>query len=254
VLAEHVLGWETARLLMDGHEPAPTAVAAAYDTAIARRAAREPVAYISGVKEFWNLTIEVSPAVLIPRPETEGIIEQVLGRRPDRTAALAIADVCTGSGCLAVALAVEYPRARIVASDISREALDVAARNVRRHGVANRVALVQDDVLTGQQARFELIVANPPYVPEGERSSIQAEVRCEPAAALYAGPDGLDVIRRLVADAPSRLRRGGLLLFEFGFGQKQTVADLISAVQMLRMIGIASDFSGIPRIALAERV
>jgi len=239
---------------MDGNETASSAFASSFDRAVARRVNREPVAYITGVKEFWNLTIEVSPAVLIPRPETEGIVEQVIARRPDRTAPLDIADLCTGSGCLAVALAVEYPRARVYASDISRDALDVAARNARRHGVENRVLVVRDDLMNGQHGRFDLIVANPPYVPDGERPTIQAEVRFEPEGALYAGPDGLDVIRRLLKEAPSRLRHGGLLLFEFGFGQNRTVSDLISTAEMLRMIGIASDFSGIPRIALAERV
>ena len=239
---------------MDGGDMASPAFVAAYETWVVRRVAREPVAYITGVKEFWNLAIEVSPAVLIPRPETEGIVEQVIARRPDRTALLDIADICTGSGCLAVALAVEYPHAKVTASDISRSALDVAARNARRHGVENRIAIVQSDLMNGLYQQYDVIVANPPYVPDVERATIQAEVRFEPEDALYAGADGLQVIRRLVADASSRLRHGGLLLFEFGFGQKEAVSDLILAIQILRMIGIASDFSGIPRIALAERL
>jgi release factor glutamine methyltransferase len=254
VLAEHVLGWDTARVLMDGHAAPPPSFRSAYEAAVARRTSREPVAYITGVKEFWNLTVEVSPAVLVPRPETEGIIEQVLAQRTNRTAALTIADVCTGSGCLAVVLAAEYPRAHITASDISREALEVAGRNARRHHVEDRVRFVQDDLLTNQRGPFDVIVANPPYVPAAERSMIQPEVRFEPDVALYAGADGLNVIRRLLADAAPRLAPGGLLLFEFGFGQSQAVADLISSTRILRMIGVASDFSGIPRIALAERV
>jgi len=253
VLAEHVLGWDTARLLTSGTDPATSAFASGYEQATARRVKREPVAYITGLKDFWTLTLEVSNAVLIPRPETEGIVEQVLRRFTDHTRPLEIADACTGSGCLAVALAVEYRHARITATDISREALAVAARNVGRYDLANRVRLVLTDLLAQVAGPFDLIVANPPYVRSSERETIQPEVAYEPAAALYAGEDGLTLIRPLLAQAASRLRSGGLLMFEFGFGQERTITDLISAVGELRMDAIASDFSGIPRIAIAIR-
>ena len=253
VLAEHVLGWDTAQVLTSGGDPATAAFVSAYEQATARRVRREPVAYITGQKDFWTLTLDVSNAVLIPRPETEGIIEQVLVRFPERARPLDIADACTGSGCIAVALGIEYPHARITATDISPEALTVADRNLRRYDLAARIALVRTDLLTEVRGPFNLIVANPPYVRASEQGTIQPEVAYEPAAALYAGEDGLALIRPLIEQAVARLRRGGVLMFEFGFGQERTITDLISAVAGLRMDAIASDFSGIPRIAIAIR-
>jgi release factor glutamine methyltransferase len=240
-------------VLTSGGDAGTAAFAAAYEHATARRVTREPVAYITGHKDFWTLTLAVSNAVLIPRPETEGIIEQVLRRFRDPAQPLEIADACTGSGCVAIALGVEYSSAQITATDISREALAVAAHNMQRYGLGNRMRLVLTDLLTALIGPFDVIVANPPYVPSSERPTIQPEVVFEPATAVYAGEDGLDVIRALIPQAITRLRAGGALIFEFGFGQERTVADLISTFDSLRMDAIASDFSGIPRIAIAIR-
>ena len=254
LLAQFVLGWDAARYFTAAGEPPPADFLARYEALVTRRAAREPLAYITGDREFWNLSFEVSPAVLIPRPETELIVEAAIARFPDRGAPLSIADVCTGSGCLAVALAREYARARVVAADLSGAALDVAGRNAARHGVADRVRLIATDLLQGIPDLFDLIVANPPYVSEGDRPALVAEVReYEPELALFAGRDGLAVIRRLVEESVERLVPGGTLIFELGFWQEPAVATLISGRSGLELVEIRPDLQGIPRAAIAIR-
>jgi len=255
LLAQHVLGWDAARYFSSTDEPASTNFLQYYARYIRRRAAREPLAYIIGYREFWGLTFEVTPAVLIPRPETELLVEASLDIYPDQSAPLDIADVCTGSGCLAVALASLYPNARIVAIDVSADALAIARRNLARHGVGERIALLQDDLFSRGCRRFDLIVCNPPYVPEQERSTVQPEVRdYEPAIALFAGSDGMSVIARLVPSAIERLVHGGTLAFEFGMGQDEAVGKLISRAPGLRMRTVKRDLRGIPRVATARRI
>lgn len=253
LLAQAVLGWDTTQILTSGDELEPPAFAAQYDELISRRAHREPLPYITGTREFWNLTFEVSPAVLVPRPETEGLIEAANELFPDRDGPLTIADVCTGSGCVAVALAVEHRHAQVVATDLSAAALEVARRNTVRHGVTARVSCVPGDLLQPLTGAFDLIVANPPYVPSGDRPRLPPEVRdFEPETALFAGDDGLAVIRRLVTESPDRLARHGYLVFEFGDGQELAIRELIAASDMLRMVEIKRDLQGIPRIAIAR--
>jgi release factor glutamine methyltransferase len=255
LLAQKLLGWDAARFFTSANEPEPDDFAALYERLVARREGREPLAYITGRQEFWGLEFEVSPAVLIPRPETELIVEVALARFPDRHASLEVADVCTGSGCLAVALAHERPGARVVAADVSADALRTARRNADRHGVADRVELVQADVFDGtEDGAADLIVSNPPYVPEGDRVTLQPEVRDhEPPIALFAGEDGLAVIRRLVEQSTGRLKTGGLLIFEFGLGQADAVRALISQRPGLTMLDVKQDLQGIPRTAVACR-
>jgi release factor glutamine methyltransferase len=254
VLARHVLGWDAARLLADGQIPPPAGFAPAYDALVGRRARREPIAYITGQQEFFGLTFDVSPAVLIPRPETERVVEAALERFPDRDATLAAADLCTGSGCVAIALAVARRGWIVTATDVSADALAIASLNARRHGVAGRVRLVEGDLLGGLHGSFDLIVSNPPYVADGLRPTLPPEVRDhEPAVALFAGADGLDVVRRLVADAGGRLHPGGALIVEIGFGQADAVADLLSSAPLLRFVAIEPDLQGIPRTAVALR-
>jgi release factor glutamine methyltransferase len=260
LLAEHVLGWDTARFFsIAAEDPEPAGFAGRYETLVARRAAREPVSYIVGHHEFWGLRFEVSPAVLIPRPESELLVEIGSEVIASRSAAASrdechVADVCTGSGCIAVALAHERPAAGFVATDTSDAALDVARRNASAHCVNHRVQFVSADLLNGVDGTFDLIVSNPPYVREVDRAALQPEVRDhEPPLALFAGPDGLDVIRRLVAHAPSRLEPGGTLVFEIGFGQRDAVEQLISSTAGLTMIGFRSDLQGIPRAAIARK-
>ncbi len=255
LLAEHVLGWSTERYFVDGGEHEPPTFTAQYEPLIDRRAAREPYAYIVGREEFWGLDFEVTPAVLIPRPETELIVWIALELFPDRDAAFSLCDVGTGSGCIAVTIAHERPSATATAIEMSSAALAIARANAARHGVATRIDFHRADLFETVRDTFDLIVSNPPYVAERDRASIQAEVgRYEPAEALFAGADGLDTIRRLVAEAPTHLRSGGHLVFEFGFGQSDGIAELISRTPSLTMVGLRRDLQDIPRVAVAKRV
>jgi release factor glutamine methyltransferase len=195
----------------------------------------------------------VSPAVLIPRPETETIVEAALSRFMD-AAPFAASDVGTGSGCLAIAVSKERPLARVTATDISAEALQVARRNAARHEVASRIRFIETDLLEGVEGRFDLIVSNPPYVPESDRGTLQVDVRdYEPPLALFAGADGLAITRRLITQATSRLAAGGTLMFEFGFGQADAVTSLVASAPGLTLIELKRDLQGIPRVAIVER-
>lgn len=252
VLARHVLECDRATLLTRSRDAIPSAFDRLYQPLVARRVAREPVAYILGRREFWGLEFEVTPEVLIPRPETELIVEEAISVA-SRTLTRRIIDVGTGSGCLAVALAVEFPAARVFATDISPGALEVAARNADRHKVAGRVTFVQSDLLAGVDGPAQLVVSNPPYVPENDRRALQPEVgRYEPATALYAGADGLTVIRRLLALAPRCLAQDGRLVIEFGFGQDAPLRAA-AADAGWRVVRVREDLQGIPRVAVLRR-
>jgi len=254
LLAQEILGWDTARLLVSGLDPPPPGFADKYRALVVRRARREPLAYVTGRRDFWDLTFEISAAVLIPRPETELIVEAVLDLFPARATSLAVADVCTGSGCLAVALAHERTGARVVATDVSAAALDVARRNATRHRVVERVRFVQTDLLAAVAGTFDVIVSNPPYVREADRETLEPEVReFEPPVALFAGADGLSAIRRLIEESAARLTHHGVLALEFGAGQAESVGELISVSPQLRMREVRRDLQGIPRMAIAVR-
>ena len=250
VLARHALGWDRAQLVADGREPMPAEAGDRYTGLIERRASREPVAFITGRREFWGLEFEVSPDVLIPRPETELIVEAVRDRR-DSEAVTTIVDVGTGSGCLAVVLAQEYPQARVVATDISVAALAVARRNARRHGVDDRVTFVAGDLLDAVRAPVDVIVSNPPYVPATVELAPEI-VTFEPSVALYSGDDGLTLLARLVADARTRLRDAGLFVVEFGFGQDEDILAFARDAGWQR-VEIIADLQGIPRTAVMVR-
>lgn len=255
LLAQHVLGWSTERFLIDAREPVPDGFTLRYDALVARRVTREPLAYIVGIREFWGLELEVNADVLIPRPATELIVEAIQELFPDRSVTLAIADVCTGCGCVAVALAHERPSATVSGSDISGPALEVARRNAARHGVADRVTFSHGDLLAGVTGTFDAIVANPPYVIDRARPALQPEVRDhEPSVALFGGVDGLALVTRLVAAAPARLRPGGYLIFEFGLGQDVEVEELLEAAPELTLVGLRRDLQGIARTAIARRI
>jgi len=253
LLAEHLLGWDAARFFTDSGDAEPAGFAPRYEALVARREAREPIAYITGLQQFWDLSFEVSPAVLIPRPESELIVEAALEAVPAREPRT-IADICTGSGCLAVAIARERPNARLVATDISDAALDIARRNAARHGVGARIRLVPPDLFDKVAGPFDVIVSNPPYVPARDRDTLPPEVRDhEPAAALFAGDDGLEVVRRMLPQLPPRLKPGATAMFEIGFGQADAVEQLISATPGLRIVAVRRDLRGIPRTAVARR-
>jgi release factor glutamine methyltransferase len=253
LLAEHLLGWSTQRFLIDAVEAEPEGFSARYEAVVSRRAAREPLPYITGHREFWGMSFEVTPDVLIPRPETELIVEATLELQADSAVPIRVADLCTGSGCVAIAIARERPRASVLATDISGSALAVARRNAVRHGVADRMRFECTDLLENITGIFDLIVANPPYVRSGDRPALQPEVQEEPEVALFSGPEGLDVTRRLIAEAPAFLRSGGHLICEFGFGQDVEIEQLIAADQRLTLVDMRRDLQGIARTAIARR-
>lgn len=253
VLARHVLDCDRATLLTRARDPLPSAFNRLFRALVARRRSREPVAYIVGHREFWGLEFDVTPSVLIPRPETELIVEEALASLPRRDAVRHIIDVGTGSGCLAVALAVEFPAARITATDTSPDALAVAHRNAERHNTLGRVTIVGADLLEGVPAAADLIVSNPPYVSARDAATLPPEVgRYEPSSALYAGEDGLDVIRRLFASAPQHLAPGGPLIVEFGFGQDAAVREIAQRTGWT-VVRMRSDLQGIARVAVLRR-
>jgi release factor glutamine methyltransferase len=226
---------------------------ARYDEALAQRARGVPAQYITGHQEFWGMDIIVNPAVLIPRPETEHLIETVLagaGRVPS-PASLRIVDVGTGSGCIALALAKELPKAEIHATDISSAALEVARANAARHRFEDRIHFHETDLLHGfEPASFDLVVSNPPYVGELEQDQVQLEVRrFEPRTAVFAGPTGLEVIERLVPQAQSGLKPGGWLMMEISGTIAEGVRNLLSSWDEVQ---ITKDLQGIPRVASAQ--
>jgi len=261
-----ILGWDRAHLIAARSQETPPALEPQFSEWIARRLAHEPAAYIVGHREFWGLDFIVSPAVLIPRPETELIVEEALASRENRppgsgrgrlpidgTAArrLRVVDVGTGSGCLAVTLALEMPEADVLAVDISERALVIARRNAERLGAADRVRFVRTSLLEGIAPGIDLIVSNPPYVPDGHRQALSSEVRdYQPHEAVLGGPDGFDVIRQLLAQASARLAPGGRLLMEFGAGQDDGVRALVTGTAGVALYGIRDDLQGIPRMAI----
>jgi release factor glutamine methyltransferase len=254
VLARHVLGWDRATLLSRQRESAPPGFTERYQEALGRRARREPVAFIIGSREFWGLEFEVSPAVLIPRPETELIIEEALAACAGGAPPSRVVDVGTGSGCLTVALAREFPAAHVTSIDVSRAALEVARRNAGRHGVADRIRFVQASLLTALHGPVDLVVSNPPYVPDAAVRVLHAEVRDhEPHVALRGGEDGLDLLRRLVNQAAACLRPDGLLIIEFGAGQEEAVREAVTPAAGLVIVNVRSDLQDIARVMVARR-
>jgi len=241
-----------------------------YDEALARRATGVPAQYITGHQEFWGLDLIVSPAVLIPRPETEHVVEAVLelvsavrseqsqdqGQKP-RTGVptphdLRIVDLGTGSGAIALALAKELPTAEIHATDISPEALEVARANAARHELTSRIKFHRADLLDGlPHGEFDFVVSNPPYVGESEEDSVQLEVRkFEPRNAVFAGPTGLEVIERLIPQAQTVLRPGGWLVFEISGAIAEAVRHRLAG---WTDVGLTNDLQGIARVAAARK-
>jgi release factor glutamine methyltransferase len=261
LLARQVLGWDKARFLIDRNEAATTGFLLGYEHFVARRIRREPVSYILGTREFWSLDFEVTPDVLIPRPETELIIEEAIeGCRdtfsqdvPQKSSQRLFYDIGTGSGVLAVVLAKEFPEARVIATDISPHALSVAKRNATRHGVADRITFVETSFLDGLDERADLIVSNPPYVPSLSKPALSPEVRdYEPGVAVYGGEDGMEGLRRVLEDSVPRLAPGGWLVMEFGCGQDDAVVELLKATPALTLVKVRGDLQDIPRTLVAR--
>jgi release factor glutamine methyltransferase len=229
-----------------------------YDEALARRATGVPAQYITGHQEFWGMDLILSPAVLIPRPETEHVVEAALelakpdGRGRPSPHGLSIVDVGTGSGAIALALAKELPTAEIHATDISPEALEVARVNGARHELTSRIKFHQADLLSGfPPASFDFVVSNPPYVGESEEDSVQLEVRkFEPRNAVFAGPTGLEIIERLIPQAHTILRPGGWLVFEISGTIAEAARRQLAGWTEVRL---TNDLQGIARVAIARK-
>jgi release factor glutamine methyltransferase len=239
-------------LYLEYEKPVEEAERARFRELVRRRAdERIPVALLTGTREFWSLSLEVTPDVLVPRPETETLVASALERLPDAEAELRVLDVGTGSGAVALALAAERPKARVVATDVSAAALAVAGRNAERLGLADRVAFAQGDLfepVAGE--RFDLVVSNPPYIARGEAGSLAPELRHEPESALYAGADGLEVLRRLVAEAGDHLEAGGVLVLEIDPGQAPALLQLCADAG-LRDVRVQRDLAGRARAVSA---
>ena len=256
LLARHVLGWDRATVYTRENDEASPEFIAKYDPLIERRARREPVAYIRGMQEFWSRDFIVTPSVLIPRPETELIVEEFLARLPEDLPhrKQRVADIGTGSGCIAVTVAVERPYVEVIATDISKDALKVAQQNAGKHGVAARIAFREAAYLTGSTEKFDFILANPPYVTEREYQNLAPEVReYEPAMALVSGEDGFRDIRQIVDLSTAYLAPGGTLLMEIGYDHADAVVDLVQSFPALRLASISNDLQNIPRVAIIER-
>jgi len=256
LLLAAALGVDRARLLT-GSFCFDDCSIARFEEFIARRASREPLAYIVGHKEFFSLDFQVTPAVLIPRPETETLVAAALKAIADRAASL-VADLGTGSGAIAVAICANAPGARVMATDISQAVLEVARGNARRHRCADRVEFhlgdcfeaLRDDNLEG---RFDLVVSNPPYVADREIAALAPEVaQFEPRAALAGGADGLDFYRRIVPRVPAFLKPRGELIVEVGAGQAARVIDICRAAGLVEAAAIG-DLTGIERVVRARR-
>ena len=249
VLLAHVLRCDQAALLTHPERLLSPDESDQLESFLKRRLASEPMQYITGAQEFFGLLFEVTPDVLIPRPETEHLVEAALEHiAPEANAR--IVDVGTGSGAIAVSLAHARPHSHVTAVDLSPAALEVARSNAQRHGVLDRVTFLQSNLLAAVHgADFDLVVSNPPYIAEGEVLELQVS-NYEPQSALYAGPTGLEVYERLIPEARKVLKPGGWLLLEIGFGQQPAVEALLRG---WRSVSVVHDLQGIPRVVQAMK-
>jgi release factor glutamine methyltransferase len=249
LLLEHVLGCDQTALLTHPERVLSVEESEQFECLVERRLASEPMQYLTGEQEFFGLRFEVSPAVLIPRPETEHLVEAVL-QRFGREQAVRIVDVGTGSGAIAVALAHALPHSRVTAVDLFPAALEVARRNAQRHGVIHRFTLLTSDLLAGvDSADFDAVIANPPYIAAGELLEPQV-ANYEPHSALYAGRTGLEIYERLIPQAARVLKPGGWLLLEIGYGQSAAVRNLMGGWADVTLV---NDLQGIPRVILGQK-
>jgi len=252
VYATTILGWDRATLLQNLRQATPAALEPRFSEWIARREHREPTAYIVGSREFWGRQFVITSAVLVPRPETELIVEEALARLR-AFAEPRIADIGTGSGILAVTLAAEVPGARVTATDLSSDALAVAKQNAERHDVDRRITFLNTSYLDAVPSTFHLIVANPPYVRDGDKSALARDVRHEPDMALFGGPDGLRDVTGVLDAAAEKLTPGGWFVMEFGYGQEDDVRRLVVARRALRFDHVRNDLQGIARTAIIQK-
>jgi release factor glutamine methyltransferase len=252
LLLAYVTGLSRTHLLTHPEQLLTPSQLEAYYQAVERRAQSEPIQYITGTQEFYGLDLAVSRAVLIPRPETEHLIESALDIAAGLSAELRILDIGTGSGAIAIALASHLPQSQIVATDLSEDALLVAQSNAKKHGVAQRISFIQCDLFPPDSSQFDMICSNPPYIADGEILETQVAA-FEPSSALYAGPTGMEIYERLISEASRILRPTGSLLLEIGHGQSQSVQNLLQH-SGFEGIHFVPDLQGISRGAIAQNV
>ena len=258
-IVEHVLRLPAHRVAADRDRLLSHAELLAARGLVGRRVGREPLQYILGTQEFCGLEFDVNPAVLIPRPETELLVQYVVQRIPVERQAI-IVDVCAGSGCIAVTIARLRPRAQVIATDLSNSSLDVARQNASRHAVGERITWLEGNLLgslAGQklEGRIDIIVSNPPYIAEADWAMLQPEVRLfEPRGALVAGPQGTELHERLLQEAGQYLSPGGVLIMEIGAGQARALRRIVDQISGYRFHQLVYDAAGLERVVIVERV
>ena len=254
----HVLGRDRAWLLAHIQDGIDYQSLRQYERAIDRRAVREPLQYITGKQEFWGLPFKVTPDVLIPRPETEFVVEAAL-KAVSMALSPIIIDLCTGSGCIAISLAKELQNAQVFATDRSEQALVVAQENARMNLVADRIRFLAGDLFVpfaemDLHGKVDVITANPPYIPAGDLASLQPEVRdFEPEMALIAGPEGTEIATAIIQQAPLFLKQGGTLIMEMGMGQTAAFSAMIKEIGAYKKPEILKDLAGIERVIVARK-
>jgi release factor glutamine methyltransferase len=253
--ARTILKWDRAGILLHHREPVPPQLEPQFSEWIARRQRFEPTAYIVGEREFWGLDFLITPAVLIPRPETELVVEATaeIVQRTMNGQSPRMADIGTGSGNIAVSIAHELPKCTFVATDVSQPALGVARQNAQRHGVADRIEFVCTSYLDGVDGHFDLITANPPYVRDVDKRGLSADVLQEPHVALFGGSTGLDHVEAVLSAAVRMLRPAGWLVMEFGFGQEDDVRERAGRHEELRIDHTRADLQGLARTVIIQR-
>jgi len=257
-LLAHVLGCDRIDLYTGFDKPVGDDKLGAFRELVRRRAAREPIQHLIGKTEFWSVDIRCDARALVPRPETELLVEAALDLLCE-TETPKIADIGTGTGCIAIAIALELPKATIVASDCSAEALELAGENIRAHELSSRISLLAGDLVApflenGMKGAFDLVVSNPPYVTSAEMSALQPEVRDhDPAMALCGGEHGLDLIRRLLHETPPVLRADGSIILEIGDGQSEAARRLMDGTAWM-VTKVLPDHAGVERIIVGKKV
>ena len=255
VLMEHVLQLDTAGLIAKSHETLSTDENHDFDVMLERRLAREPIALILGHKEFWGLSFEVSPDTLVPRPDSETLIEAAVDALGDRaqSQSLRILDLGTGTGCLLLSLLHELPSATGVGCDISQPAVTLATRNARRLGLSERSEFVESDWTATIDGTFDLVISNPPYIAECEVAELSLDVsQYEPERALVGGKDGLDAYRVLAKNLPQMLNSDAIVVLEVGHGQAEFVQNLVFSGEEMRFLASVSDLAGIQRCVVGQ--
>ncbi len=255
VLLMHFLKIDRVQLCVHPERELTEEEGAGFSLWVDRRRRGEPVAYITGEKEFWSLFFEVNRHVLIPRPETECLIEEILKYYGREAGPLRIIDIGTGSGAIGVVLAAEIPAALVTATDISRGALDVARRNAGRHGVAGRMEFLEGNLFASAGGEFDVIVSNPPYIPDDVYQLLPEGIRAfEPREALIAGPDGAVFYREILREGAGRLKPGGRIFLEIGEGQEALVDSLFREAGCYEDIYFRKDYGGMERVGVAKKI